>query len=107
MRSTEPIEVPPYLCTMSAIVVLELERKPRHARGSGALVHGCARCCAVPDRLEGMKKLATIALSRRTPGTCARKLDCGRKSRLLNGDAAQNRLRENELGYAIGAEITR
>jgi len=22
MRSTEPIEVPPYLCTMSAIVVL-------------------------------------------------------------------------------------
>jgi hypothetical protein len=26
MRSTEPIEVPPYLCTMSAIVVLNWRR---------------------------------------------------------------------------------
>jgi hypothetical protein len=31
MRSTEPIEVPPYLCTMSAIVVLNW-RKSRAAR---------------------------------------------------------------------------
>jgi len=40
MRSTEPIEVPPYLCTMSAIVVLNRRKSragapfdaPRNAR---------------------------------------------------------------------------
>jgi hypothetical protein len=39
MRSTEPIEVPPYLCTMSAIVVLNWKRNRAGALETTAQKH--------------------------------------------------------------------
>jgi len=102
MRSTEPIEVPPYLCTMSAIVVLNrrksragapflmrrvlhvlhvfhvLHQKPLDENTSNAL-----------DRCDRRLKLDDEARWPHAQGWLARKMQFWRlKTRLLDGKAA-------------------
>jgi hypothetical protein len=91
MRSTEPIEVPPYLCTMSAIVVLNW----RENRASRALARERLRLAL--DLLQGMSKPTNSGRCRtpvaRSHECYTRRTDASMraKSSLLNGDAAQKR----------------